>query len=124
MFPKEIENNFMNFNQPKLHDRSYCSRYSDLVCSVCESVSKYLLYLRDQMSRTLESQNVTEKEASIDEFVVIKAVPQINLFWSECFSKIKLLLNESDIFSLILINFLMKGCETSLQLTTESGTLR
>ena len=117
-FPEVIVINLMNFNKPSEHghkakpfnssdacikvnnlleylDWSYFSKphmnlLKEHVYAICEAVSKYLECLGNQVTRTTEAQNKTEKVLSIEEFSIrkIKAVPRVDLFWSEHFSKI------------------------------------
>ena len=81
------------------------------VYAICEAVSKYLKCLGNQVTRTTEAQNKTEKVSSIEEFLIrkIKAVPCVDLFWSEHFSKIRELVDKFGVYEPILINFVING---------------
>ena len=138
-FPEVIVKNLMNFNKPSEHghkakpfnssdacikvnnlleylDWSYFSKphvnlLKEHVYGICEAVSKYLECLGNQVTRTTEAQNKTEKVSSIEEFLIrkIKAVPRVDLFWSEHFSKIWELVDKMGVYEPILINFVFNG---------------
>ena len=53
------------------------------IYAVCKTVSKYLEYLDNQLTRATEAGNVRKKNYQLKSFLVrkIKAVPDLDLFW-------------------------------------------